>query len=105
MLSLTKAVKAYRFLNPPYLDPMWFMGTCSARSYDFYMFCKKNFGITDLKVMCYGDMRTFFHAVNVRGDIGIDWTIRQFDGCEDFPYPYIYKIGQSRLFNSPLISA
>lgn len=77
------------------------IGKCFSAPYTFQDFCKKWMGVevdVDHYSESYGGNPTFYHQVNLyREKIVVDWTARQYPQFDNQPYPFVYRVGDSRI--------
>ncbi len=92
-ITLLHAIKDYKKRCPPHDNPSHFIGACMSMPGEFARLCSNKYGI-NVETPHFGDVVSFFHEVALSGNIVIDWTVRQYPEYEDYPYPYIYRIGK-----------
>jgi len=95
--TLLHATKDFKQLYPPHEDPKEFTGACMTVPGQFAKLCQDRYGIV-VELPHFGDGVSFFHEVAVRGNIVVDWTVRQFEQHREAPYPYIYRMGSRNAF-------
>lgn len=72
-------------------------GRCFATSISFAKLCKNKYGI-NVEALRFSEKSNMDHFVDVYGDIIIDWTPRQCEGCEDAPIPLISRLGKDNVY-------
>ncbi len=95
--KLVSAIEQFEQLHPDIIKRK----DCVKASWEFAKFCwKSGFKEDDLSYIAFENfpLSNGLHVVNCYFDNIIDWTARQFEGFENVPIPFIYKIDEENKF-------